>query len=215
MGYACDDLRKAYRLVGNPAVEPVSLSDMKVFLKDVPASEDAVVSLLIATARRAAEAYTGRALITQTWELVQDGFCAREVEPLYGWSEGPTPEKGGSGVIQLSHPPIQSITSIQITNPANVTSSVSASIYTLDTASGRVLLNEGSSWPSDLRSEASVKVTFVAGYGPAGAAVPEDIRQAIQLYVLTMYENRACADMPDGVKTLLDPYRTAEVFGAW
>jgi len=206
---------KSYRLITAPAAEPVSVSEAKTFLRVDGSEEDTLIGTLIASARRAAEEYMKRALITQTWELTMDGFVETE-ELSEGWSVGPTPDYfGGGGVIQLSRQPIRAVVSIKTYNLANTESTVSAGAYTLDVATGQILLNSGQTWPSDLRDHCAVKVNFTAGYGDAGTDVPAPIRQGIQQHVMAMYESRMCADMPAGSMALYDSFRTAEAFGAW
>lgn len=202
--------RRSPVLVTAPATEPVSVSDTKLFLRVDGDDDNTLITSLIATARRACEEYTKRAFITQTWKLFLDRFPldddANWMEQLFGME---TPR-----AIQLSRQPIQSVTSIKTTNTGNTQSTVAPATYTLDQSGGRILLNDGSSWPSDLRADAAVEITTVNGYGDA-AAVPEPIKQAILQYVGTMYNTRQCGSLPDGAKELLAPYMAAEAFGAW
>lgn len=204
--------QRSVTLVTPPAADPVSLAEAKSFLKVDGAEDDALITILIASARRSAEEYTKRAFITQTWRLTMDGFSdltadARDMAPP-GFVRG-------SDAIDLPRQPIQSVSSIRTTDTANAQSTVASSVYQLDTASGRVFLNDGSNWPTNLRDLAAVEIEFKAGYGDDGAKVPEPIRQAILLQVLALYENRQCADIPDGAKALLDSFRAPEAFGAW
>lgn len=206
---------KSYTLVTPPASEPVAVADVKTFLRIDGNEDDAVLTILIASARRMSEAYTKRAFITQTWRLTMDRFADRDVDAPPGYHIAPTPHLvDGSQTIQLSRQPIQAINSIKTTNSANVATTALGSIYTLDTASGRILLNDGYSWPTSLRDEAGVAVEFVAGWENA-AAVPEPIKQGIIQHVAASYTNKVCADMPEGVKALYDEYRLPEAFGAY
>lgn len=60
------------KVVTPPATEPVNLEEMKAFLKvDLP-EEDALISSLIAAARRQAEAFMHRTLITTQYDLCLD-----------------------------------------------------------------------------------------------------------------------------------------------
>lgn len=202
--------RRSPVLVSAPASEPVTLSEAKAFVKQDGNDDDALITSLIATARRACEEFTKRAFITQTWKLVLDRFPldedADELEFMLGLAS--------PRAIQLSRQPIQSITSIKTTDTTNSQTTVAPATYSLDQSGGRVLLNDGYSWPSNLRADAAVEITTVNGYGDA-AAVPEPIKQAILQYVGTMYCSRQCGSLPDGAKDLLGPYMAAEAFGAW
>jgi hypothetical protein len=206
---------KAYTLVTAPATEPVSLADVKTFLRIDGTNDDAILTMLIASARRSAEEYTKRAFITQTWKLVMDRFAEVDIDPPAGYYNAPTPFLvNGTQSIQLSRQPIQSITSVKTTNTGNAQTTVNTNVYTLDIATGRILLNEGYSWPSDLRARSSVEITFVAGYG-ATAAVPDPLKQGIMQHVAASYTNKVCADIPAGSKSLYDGFRLPEAFGAW
>lgn len=193
-------------------------ADVKTFLKVDTTEDDTLIDSLIATARRACEEYTQRAFISQTWRLTRDRFSDRDPDAglSEGYSVGPTPFLvSGATAIQLSRLPVQSITHIKTTDSADVQTTVATSVYGLDAAGGRLLLKSGQSWPSDLRDEAAVEITTVNGYGSAASDVPQPIRQAIMQYVGAMYANRLCGDLPDGCKTLLAPFKSAEAFGAW
>lgn len=206
---------KAYTLVTPPASEPVALADVKTFLRVDGNDDDAILTSLIASARRMGEEYTKRAFLTQTWKLVMDRFAERVVMPLPGIYTAPPPFViDGSQSIQLSRQPIQSITSVKTTDSDNVQTTVSVATYTFDTATGRILLNEGYSWPTDLRGLSAVEINFVAGWTSA-ATVPEPIKQAIMQHVAASYTNKVCADIPAGALALYDPFRLPEAFGVF
>lgn len=209
------DNLKAYTLVTAPATEPVSLTDVKTFLRIDGTADDAILTMLIASTRRMAEEYTKRALITQSWKLTMDRFSEWEDDILPpGHYTAPTPFLvNGTQAIQLSRQPIQTITHIKTTNSANVQSTVAAATYTLDTATGQILLNEGYSWPSELRARAAVEIQFAAGWANA-AAVPDPIKQGILQHISASYTNKVCADIPAGSKALYDAFRLPEAFGA-
>lgn len=207
--------RRSYTLVTAPATEPVSLSEAKSYLRVDGTDDDTLITSLIATARRSVEDYIKRPLITQTRKLTMDGFADYEegcINP--GFEIGPTPFLvDGSQAIQLAWLPLQSITSIKTTDTANVQTTVSSGVYTVDAANGRVLLNDGQSWPTSLRARAAVEITFVCGY-VAATDVPAPVKQAIIQYINAMFYNRQCAELPDGSKGLLAPYMSAEALGA-
>lgn len=204
---------KAYTLVTPPASEPVALADVKTFLRIDGNEDDAILTSLIASARRMGEEYTKRAFMTQTWQMVMDRFAERVVMAPPGIHTAPPPYVlDGSQSIQLSRQPIQSVTSIKTTASGNSQTTVLAATYTLDTAMGRILLNEGYNWPTSLRGMSAVEINFVAGW-PDAASVPEPIRQAIMQHVAASYSNKVCADMPAGVQAMYDPFRLPEAFG--
>lgn len=196
-----------------PAVEPVLLSDVKLFCKIDGDAEDSLIVSLIATARRAAEEYTKRAFITQTWKTTLDRFpCEGDFHGDHHWYLLPRSEQYA---IQLPRQPVQSIVSIKVTAPDGTQTTVAPGTYTLDQSSGRLLLNDGYFWPSGLREYAAVEITTLHGFGDDGGDVPGPINQAITQYVNAMYCNRQCGDLPDGCKSLLSPFMAAEAYGAW
>jgi uncharacterized phiE125 gp8 family phage protein len=72
-------------LIAGPAAEPVTLADMRAFLRLDDPAEDELVTTLIATARECVEAASGRRLIAQTWRLALDRWpCRRIVDPRPG-----------------------------------------------------------------------------------------------------------------------------------
>lgn len=204
---------KAYTLVTAPATEPVSLTDVKTYLRIDSTADDAVLAILIASARRAAEEYTKRAFITQTWQLVMDSFGEDyQCQPGYNSPLAAIFNNRGQS-IQLSRQPIQSITDIKTKDSTNTESTVASATYALDTDAGRVLLNSGYTWPSSLREYAGIKITYVAGYG-AAAAVPDPIKQGILQHVAASYTAKVCGTIPDGAKALYDGFRLPESYGA-
>src|SRR3990167_7541589 len=92
----------------DPTEEPLSLEEAKLHLKLDATDDDELVFGLIAAARASAEDYTGRALITQTWQLKIDGDWLEVDEPC------------GHRIV-LPRPPIASVASVQYVDTACVT----------------------------------------------------------------------------------------------
>lgn len=139
---------------------------------------DPVLSILIASARAAAEAELHRYLVTQTIDAYFDGF------PLYNNDKWPPRE------IRL--PPMQSVTEITYVDLNGATQTLAADQYIVDATSqpSRITPAYGVVWPSVRDQVNSVKVRFLAGYG-AASAVPSCIKQWILTRVATLYENRS------------------------
>jgi uncharacterized phiE125 gp8 family phage protein len=109
---------------------------------------------------------------------------------------------------------LASVTSVTYRDDENVTSTVSASVYEVDTASepGRVLLAAGQSWPSaTLAASGAIRVRFVAGWASA-AVVPPMIKAATLLLAGEAYlvreavSERSLSTSP-GVQRLLNLLR--------
>lgn len=208
--------RKSLRLITGPSVEPVLLTEVKAFLRVDSSSEDDVITLLIAAARRLCEECTQRAFITQTWELTLDSFSRLADDlPFSGTVVLPTNFADvDGGVIDLSRLPVQSIVSIKTYAADNTESAVDPSVYRLD-SSGRVVLNDGQNWPTDLRTRDGVVITFTCGYGDNGGDVPDPIKFAITQQVSAMYEDRKCTVVQPGVQAILAPFVTAAAITRW
>ena len=188
----------ALTLVTAPEVEPVSLTDAKLHLRVDVSDDDDLITALVQATREQAEAFTRRALITQTWELVLDAFPS-------------------SSTIAVPLPPLQSVSSIKYKVDGGTEYTFSSDSYVVDTDSepGRIVLEDGAAWPGDtLYEAAAVRVRFVAGYGEAASDVPESIRAGMKLLLGHFYENREATVgvgnmqvLPLGAEMTWWPYR--------
>lgn len=158
------------KLATPPATEPVLPADLKTFGR-IPADvADATLTPLIIAAREAAEEYLNRALITQSWDMVLDGFPC--------------------GLIHLPRPPLISLTSVTVTDVAGSVTAMNISDFVVDTsgAVGSIALKYGKYWPSVIPERAGVVIRYSCGYGDA-AAVPQRIKTAIIYGALWQYDH--------------------------
>jgi uncharacterized phiE125 gp8 family phage protein len=176
-----------------PSELPVSVVAAKAHLRIDHNDEDAVVEGLI----RAAASYLdgndgvlGKAIVNQTWQVDMSAFA----DP-----------------VRLPLTPVQSVTSITYFDALNATQTVPPANYALfaDVLGSYVQPIGGAAWPAVYARADAIRITFVAGYGPA-AAVPEAITQLILLLVGHWYENReavvvgpSVAPLPMAVEALL------------
>lgn len=181
-----------------PTVEPVTIDEAKAHLRVDHADEDALIHGLIRAAREYVENVTARTLITTTYDLSLPAFPS-------------------CGYIEFPRSPVQSVTSVTYRDSAGASTTWGTSNYLVDTAGlvGRLVPAYGVSWPSFTAYPVNpVTVRFVAGYGAAGD-VPEQLRQAMLLYLTHLYENRsatggasnAVREIDLGVRALLAQYR--------
>lgn len=139
-----------------PAEEPVTLEEIKAHLKVDVDSEDDLLTMYLAAARQLCELEARRAFVTQTLQL-----------KLEGWPWGEE--------IHLPRPPLQSVTGVVYVDTDGNSHTMSASEYTVDTASepGRIILAYGAGWPgASLRPGPAITITYVAGYGDAEDVPP-------------------------------------------
>lgn len=210
-------MRQAHRslsLVTAPANDIVSLSDACSWLHLEEGTDDAVIQQLIGTATAAIELHTRRSLITQTWKATFDLPCSGIADQLAeGVYDLPVSVLSGSlpRSIYLPREPLQSVASIVTYDTANAASTLASSNYTVDAPGSRVFLNTGYTWPSNLRSTASVEITYVTGYGDTPGSVPRAICTAALIHIASLYEQRGlCEDameLPPGAKQILNQYR--------
>lgn len=186
------------KLVVAPGSEPVSLAEVKAQCRVDVADDDALLGMLIMAAREMAEHNTGRALITQTWELVVDAFPAAFV---------------------LRKSPIASVVSVKYIDTAGTeqTLDLADTLLDKDSEPGYLVPAYGKGWPATQSVPNAVRVRYTAGYGEA-ADVPSSIKHWMLLAIGTWYAQRETL-VPGSVYNpprafwdgLLDPYRLYEI----
>lgn len=179
------DPRWAIRVTVPPAIEPVSVEQVKSMLGITSDTKDAMIAMQITIARSLAEEFTGRAFITQTIQLQIDRFPPGRVPWWDGTIQAPLRAFISQEPLLLPRPPLVTVTSVQYYDESNTLRTIASSSYYVDsiTEPARVVLNPGQSWPSDVRDRAAVLITYNAGYGSTSPSVPPAIQQAIIAHV--------------------------------
>lgn len=151
--------------------EPITLQQAKDWLRVDLDVDDAVIAALITAARQQVERDTGRVCSTQTWALGLDAVPA--------------------GAITLPVGPVLSVSSVVVYAPDNTASTVAATVYRLDADSrpARLVLQTDQSWPTDVRAENALVVTFTAGMTASDTA-QTPLLQAMLFLVSHWYANR-------------------------
>lgn len=167
---------------------------------------------------------TGRALITQTWKLKLDRF-PNTWSPSVGGYGGERAYVGGSGSlvapVTIPKPPLQTITSVTYVDPNGVTQTWDPTLWTFDAPSGdtaepgRLFPVYGEIYPPTRTQPGAVTVTFTAGYGLTGAAVPAPLKAGQRLLLGNWWVNREAAQiirgsadvLPFGVDALWQAFR--------
>jgi uncharacterized phiE125 gp8 family phage protein len=181
-------------LLTGPAVEPLTLAEAKEFLRVETADDDDVITALIAGARVHIEAQTRRALITQSWRLVRDGWPP-------------------DGRIVVQPAPLRGVTAARTYDEENATHAIDTAAFVVDAASSQLAFAPWS-MPAPGREVAGIEIDVTVGYGDVSSAIPEALRQAVRLLVAHWYENRALVAsgqtismMPATTMALLAPFR--------
>lgn len=182
-------------LITAPTVEPITLAEAKAHLRVTDAGEDTLISALIAAARGYCQKETGRALLTQTWEITLDAFPS---------------------AIELPNPPVASITSVKYLDGNGIEQTLDSAAWKLDKSSdygvGRLVPAYGYVWPATRADINAVRVRYVAGYADA-ASVPQEMKQWMLLQIGHWYEHRESINVGnitgklDYVDGLLDAFR--------
>jgi len=162
------------KLITGPAVEPVTLSEVKNNASITHCVYDTEIARWIKSCRRHAEKYMRRSLVTQTWEVSFDSWpCS---------------------TIDLPRSPVQSITSVTYYDYEDTPIVISSDNYRLDISASPARLSTvyGYTWPSvTLRSTDAVKIRYVTGYGDVAATVPNEIKDGIIMHATERYNSRA------------------------
>lgn len=208
--------RKSVYVTASNDSPAISTATMKTFLRVDTIDDNTVIAAYVTTATEAIKQYLRLALLTETFVLKADGFAyAGADDRLLALGPGVHTASvpyvlGGGETLDLPFPPLQSVTSVVTYDRGNNASTFSNTKYQVDLQSGRIYLNEGETWPTDLRAQDAVQVTYIAGYG--SGSIPAPILQAIRSYVEQLYDG--CEGMTDEIKRLLAPYRRADEL-AW
>lgn len=191
-------------LITAPAVEPLSLVEVKAHLRVVDSDDDNLIALYIQAARSfvdGKDGFLGRALVTQTWQLTLDEFPLDE--------------------IKIPLPPLQSIVSVGYFDPAGNPQSVAQGDYYVDTASEPGWIVPVDTWPTPLAAVNAVQIQFIAGYpattdSPPDLAgnVPAQVKAGMLLMIGAWYDQREdfvvgtiVQNLPFGSDNLFRPYR--------
>ena len=191
------DIRSSAVEVTAPSAEPLSTAEGKSWLRVDHSAHDTLIGELIAASRQRLEHDIGRSLITTTWDLTADAFPDERAIPL-------------------PRLPVASITSVTYYSEADASSTLAASAYLVDTASGRLALNDDEDWPTtDLRDHNAVVIRFVAGYGAASTDVPQPLRLALYRLLALAYDEAIPSDRKGAPEreydALIAPYRAQAI----
>ena len=177
-----------------PAVEPVDLPDAKDHCRLRSADHDGLLAGFIVAARRHAEAFLRRRLISQQVQFRRTGL-------------------GGS--IHLPIAPVQTVDEVIYLDPAENEVTLDANAYRLDRSCHpfRIVPAHGMAWPAVLPDVDTVGISLTVGYGDDATDVPEDIRVALRLLVGHWFEHREpivtgvmAREMPSATRDLLTPH---------
>ncbi len=153
-------------LTTGPTQEPVTVEDMRLWAavenesqitNNLLRDDELVREFVIPGVRVAIEGWLSSALITQSRTAYYDAYTLVNDR------------------LELSYKPLQSITSVKYTTTANdgLNDYSDDNYYALTGKRSELALEQGATWPSDLRSYDSLQVEYVCGYGVAAIGTPD------------------------------------------
>jgi uncharacterized phiE125 gp8 family phage protein len=181
-------------LTNPPLAEPVTLAEAKAHLRIDHDAEDALVTALIAAARRHVEAMTGLALMSQGWSFFADDWPA-------------------NGAFTLPLHPLIAVEELKMHGEEGDPAIVDPSHYYVDrwARPARLILRERS-WARPARIANGIEIEATLGFGDAADDVPEDLREAILRLVAHWHERRGDEQSrPLGFDALVAPYRAVRL----
>lgn len=157
-------------LVG-PAVEPVTLAEMKLYLRLDGADEDDLVSALIMAGRLTVERTARIALIDQTWRL-----------RLPAWPAG--------RVVRLPFHPLAAVEAVRVGTGPGTFALVDPGSYRLDLSCEPGSLLVDTAVPDPATRAAGIEIDVTCGFGASATAVPQPLILAVRRLVAYWFETR-------------------------
>jgi uncharacterized phiE125 gp8 family phage protein len=183
-------------LIDGPAVEPVSLSEMRAYLRRTDTAEDDLLAGLVKAARLMVEAASGRILVEQSWQLMLDR-----------WPTG--------RAIALPLAPLIGIDRVRVFDAQAQPTDLPVSMVEADPASDppRILVDESAPEPG--RPARGILIDLRVGFGARAEDVPASLRLAVKIMVAHWFENRGdvagAQSLPGEASALTAPFRRARL----
>ena len=192
-----------FKVTTAPTAEPLSLQEVKEYLRVDDATDERVVQPLIIAARQFAESHMNRSLMQQTITLNLDTAIDTE-NPLWEGMRTAPDLNYYKNYVVLPQSPVISVTSVKTYNDSDTATTMAATKYYVDTQRepGRIVLRTGETFPTALRVANAIEVVYVAGYASA-YAIPEPIRMGMLQHIAYMYEHRGDMYEAQGAPTLM------------
>lgn len=188
-------------VITEPTQEPLSLQEVKDYLRVEDSTDERTIRPLIETARRFCEEHTGRTLVQTTFRQFLDSM-SDHIPLNEGMTTGPDLNYYRN-YITLAKSPLVSITHVKTYNDSDEATTFSSSKYYVDNARepGRIVLRNGETFPLSLRVANAIEIEFISGYSSI-SQIPEPLKVGMLQHIAFMYEQRG--DMGD--------YQNASVF---
>lgn len=171
-----------------PSAEPVLTETAREVLRIDGTESDTIIASLITAGRIFAEETTGISIAPKTYELAYDHYPPN--------------------IIKVPYPVLMSLEAVTITDNSGVTSSMATSSFVVDTFGSNLAKKDGVGYPTTTLQEVNgVIIEYKSGF----SSCPEDIKQAILLYVKAQFECIPPEDWLPSFNRLMYPYKVVEV----
>jgi len=219
MYYGASSGAPTYQITVAAAENPVTLTELKAWLKISGSSEDTLLTAIIVAVTRNAELYTKRDFISKTYRTYRDYFGEADAAGVYPRMFG----YGNQNQLELRRTPLNAITSVKYYNTSNVLTTISSAAYYTTVTDGSTYSmlypSPDNSWPSDINTQRlqAVEIIFTAGYANAAtfkAACP-DLWQALFAHMAAVYVNRGDCSMESGCGCDKAPPEARMVYGMY
>ena len=189
-----DKANRIWNVAIEPLSEPLTVEQVKLFGRIDGTTEDSLIDDFIRSVRESTELYLGRSLIEQTIRMYIDY-----------WPE--------SSFVELPMPPLVSVTSVALLDQDNVVTAYDSANYFIVTNAARLVIRNGCTPPINTdRYEAGIRIEYKAGYGSTANYIPYPIINAMKLWAVACYEDRAQTnEPPPSAKPLLNMYRVIKL----
>lgn len=173
--------------------------------------ETPLVFDLVKAAREYVELHTGRALIRQTWKATIDRWP--QFVTASGWGRD-------NRRITLEKFPLISVDEVAYYDANNVQNTYLTDQYNAipsgESVFGFLERSHGTDWPDIYDRANAISITFKAGYGTNGEAVPAMLKHAMKLVIENFYNQRdpvntgnIVTEVPLNLRHLVESHRIA------
>lgn len=177
-----------YEVTTPAASEPIGFNDAELWCRGISSADTELVNSLITTATEEIEAATNQVLISRNISGFFTRLCESDYEEY--------------SYVELKRSPLDAVSSVLVNGEI-----LDSSNYVVKKQYGysRILFFEDLELEDNLAYP--IEVQFSAGFGDA-AAIPQQLKVAIQQHVLYLYENRGDIS-PDSKQTF--PFVTKSI----
>jgi uncharacterized phiE125 gp8 family phage protein len=181
--------------IEGPAVEPITLTEMKDYLRLDDDTQDDLVAGLVKAARLMVECASRRILIEQRWRVVLDRW-----------------PRDGRVILPLA--PLLAVDGIKVLDASGAATEVPPSLIDGDGAGDPPSIAVTNA-PEPGKSRNGISIELRAGYGAGPDAVPATLKLAIKILVAHWFENRGDVVgeqiLPPEAMALVAPFQRARL----